>query len=366
MKNIFLLLLPLCIAASASQSEFFSTLDSALAGYYRQDATTPAISTDTLTPEWLHFVARGDSAMAAAICSEQIAHAQPGTSDYATMAEYLDDYYEAGSNEETLLFRMMDTETRNLKAGYPDPVRLARISELLVSQNPQRAADCNQLAIAALLNRQRETDGIDWISHLSQLRSNNERTGLITILFTAFLSLVIGAIAAVVAMRRRCRHAGLDTAEPGNFLKPDTGTKAMLALALSAFAQTKELNLLVDRKLTVGQSKDLYNSISSGKIIGEASDKFFASFDHAIHSLKPTFIDDVNALLVPEKQFVRSDDGKLIPELRLAALIHMDITDSNRLSEILGLSLNTIYTYRNRLKGRAINRNTFEHNLKNI
>ena len=57
---------------------------------------------------------------------------------------------------------------------------------------------------------------------------------------------------------------------------------------------------------------------------------------------------------------------KLNTELRILAFLRLGIDDSEQIAQFLGLSLNTIYTYRNRLKSRAINRNTFDADVMKI
>ena len=43
--------------------------------------------------------------------------------------------------------------------------------------------------------------------------------------------------------------------------------------------------------------------------------------------------------------------------------MRLGIDDTNRVAQILNLSVNTIYAYRNRLRNRAINRATFEQDI---
>ena len=50
----------------------------------------------------------------------------------------------------------------------------------------------------------------------------------------------------------------------------------------------------------------------------------------------------------------------------MLALMMTGITDSSRLARFLGLSLNTVYTYRTRLKGRALDRENFEEKLRKL
>lgn len=366
--KIFLVFLLICTSAlhiNASEQRFYAALDRALS-----DSTTitstASMAADTLQHEWQQFAAAGDSAMAAAICSEQIAQAIPGTPEFIITGDYLDTYYRANSDGETLLRRMMETETLNLEAGYASPQRLAAIGHLLKQVNIRRSYDSYRVAIKTILHDRQSADGVDYLTLLQSLECNRLNHAWLIYCLAAILLLAAGAAGTFAILHYR-HHK--NTTEPRNgFLGDDcnSASKIMLQLALTSYAQTKDLNLLVDRKLTAGQSKGLYSSISSGKIIGEITDKFFTAFDAAIHSISPNFIANLNNILIPEKRFADNGDGRLSPELRLAALIHMDITDSNRLSEILGLSLNTIYTYRNRLKGRAQNRETFESDLKSI
>ena len=80
----------------------------------------------------------------------------------------------------------------------------------------------------------------------------------------------------------------------------------------------------------------------------------------------PNFLVGLNRLLQPDKQLSLLPGDRLSPELRIAAFMRLGVTDSARLSQALGLSLNTIYTYRNRLKGRALDRDKFEENVAKV
>ncbi len=128
----------------------------------------------------------------------------------------------------------------------------------------------------------------------------------------------------------------------------------------------EDFNRLVGRKLKANQIQDLYKLIESGKMMQDQTERFFEVFDTAVFNIFPNFLQDVNALFQPDKQITLPESGKLTPELRIVAFIRLGVNDSNRLSKFLGLSLNTVYTYRNRLKGRAISRENFETDILNI
>ncbi len=128
----------------------------------------------------------------------------------------------------------------------------------------------------------------------------------------------------------------------------------------------EDFNRLVGRKLMANQTQDLYKMVESGKVLQDQTERFFVVFDAAIFKLFPTFVDDINKLLLPDKQITHTSVGRLTPELRLIAFMRLGVTDSTRISKFLGLSLNTIYTYRNRMKIRAIDRDNFEENIMKI
>lgn len=128
----------------------------------------------------------------------------------------------------------------------------------------------------------------------------------------------------------------------------------------------EDFNRLVGRKLKTGQSKDLYQMIESGKIIQEQTERFFTVFDAAVIKIFPTFTEDINSLLQPDKQIAPVAPDKLTPEQRIVAFMRLGVTDSVRISKFLGLSLNTVYTYRTRIKSRAIDRENFEKNIREM
>ena len=94
--------------------------------------------------------------------------------------------------------------------------------------------------------------------------------------------------------------------------------------------------------------------------------EFYQAFDLAFLKIYTTFIDDVNQLLRPEERYNIETPGSLNTELRIYALIRLGIYDSTKIAEFLKYSVNTIYTYRNKIKNKAIDRANFEENIMKI
>lgn len=86
----------------------------------------------------------------------------------------------------------------------------------------------------------------------------------------------------------------------------------------------------------------------------EDKERLFARFDALFLNLFPTFISALNAVLDESVQV--PDEGAaehLTSELRVFALTRLGITSADRIASILGVSRNTVYTYRNRIKTKV-------------
>jgi cell division protein FtsB len=117
-----------------------------------------------------------------------------------------------------------------------------------------------------------------------------------------------------------------------------------------------------DRKL-----EDLYAELKSSSAINEGVKMFHQNFDTAFLNIYPDFISEVNRLMTPDCQFeIEEDSTKLTTELRVLALIRLGIVDNQKIADILRSSITTIYTYRSKLKSRALQKDTFEDDVKQI
>lgn len=93
---------------------------------------------------------------------------------------------------------------------------------------------------------------------------------------------------------------------------------------------------------------------------------FYGKFDEAILNIYPSFIDKFNRLLRPDEQVVLKSGELLNTELRLYALIRIGIDDNAKIAEFLRCSISTVYTYRSKMKKRAINPETFEEQVRSL
>lgn len=123
---------------------------------------------------------------------------------------------------------------------------------------------------------------------------------------------------------------------------------------------------VVSRKIKAGQYDELLRMVESGKFSDNQNEEFYRVVDRAILDIYPHFIDSVNSLLREEERIPTGPDRCLTPELRIYAFVRFGVEESTRIARILHYSVATVYTYRNRMRNKAINRQTFDSDVRNI
>lgn len=112
--------------------------------------------------------------------------------------------------------------------------------------------------------------------------------------------------------------------------------------------------------------EDLLRELKSTHHGNENARLFYENFDNAFLNIYPTFVDEVNNLLQEGGKIEVRQGKRLTTESRVLALIRLGITDNQSIANILRASLTTIYTYRSKLKARAISKDDFEDQVKVI
>ena len=112
--------------------------------------------------------------------------------------------------------------------------------------------------------------------------------------------------------------------------------------------------------------EDLLRELKSTHHGNENARSFYENFDNAFLNIYPTFVDEVNNLLQEGGKIEVRQGKRLTTESRVLALIRLGITDNQSIAAILRASLTTIYTYRSKLKARAISKDDFEDQVKVI
>jgi len=122
----------------------------------------------------------------------------------------------------------------------------------------------------------------------------------------------------------------------------------------SAFIDKMEnTQQLVNRKIASRQFDDLLQLFKKADIQAER-DHLYASFDQIFLKLFPDFVNQYNALFHEKDRVLLNPGDTLTTEMRIFALIRLGITSSERIAKFLNYSLNTVRTYKTKIKNKAI------------
>jgi tetratricopeptide (TPR) repeat protein len=200
--------------------------------------------------------------------------------------------------------------------------------------------------------------------HIAQIEQWRRLTRIANIvLFIALVALII----AIYFMRRQLTRTAQikENLEISNRTK-DVYMTQFLTLCSLYMDKLKQFGKLANRKISAGQVDELYALTKSGKFVEEQSREFYVMFDEAFLHIYPSFVTNVNKLLRHDEQIELAKGEHLNTDLRILAFMRLGIDDTNQVAQILNYSVNTIYAYRNKLRNRAINRETFEADIMAI
>lgn len=183
---------------------------------------------------------------------------------------------------------------------------------------------------------------------------------------TSTVLFVITAALAVLFLRTTRRTRANEKNLESSRKKLEAYVGHFMELCSSYSSRLDQLTRLVTRKINSGQTDDLLKMINSGKINEQDSEDFYPLVDKAILDLFPDFVDNINTLLQPDKKIELKAGEVLTPELRIYAFVRLGVDQSTKIAQVLHYSVNTVYAYRNRMRNRAINRETFDSDVANI
>ncbi|MDP9048135.1 MAG: DUF6377 domain-containing protein [Bacteroidota bacterium] len=122
----------------------------------------------------------------------------------------------------------------------------------------------------------------------------------------------------------------------------------------------------IDKKLSSKRYDDALHAVKNLNLENERL-QLFHTFDKIFLGLFPEFINKFNSLFNDNEEIIIPEGQLLSTEHRIFALIRMGIHDPDRIAKLLGYSLNTIYSYKNRIKNKSFVANDeFEDRVMDI
>lgn len=207
---------------------------------------------------------------------------------------------------------------------------------------------------------------VPMIDNAYRQKINSSRDELMIYFLLVTFLLIVSGVLLFFFMRqmKRIRDAQQKLAATSKIQDSYIGN--FIGLCSSYAGKLESMSKLVSRKIAAGQTDELLKLIKSGKFTEEQNDDFYDIFDNAFLDLYPDFVDEVNKLLRPEEQMVVKKGNGLPAELRIYAFVRLGVEESTRISQILNYSVSTIYTYRNRMRNKAIDRENFDKDVMKI
>ncbi|MDE6410077.1 MAG: hypothetical protein K2K81_07535 [Muribaculaceae bacterium] len=188
---------------------------------------------------------------------------------------------------------------------------------------------------------------------------------LYALMVSVILIILIVILALLLREMRKRRQAHTQLASLSKM--KDSYIRDFIGLC-SAYSEKYDLLAkTVTRKIAAGQSQDLLKLLKNGKASESENEEFYQTIDRVFMSLYPDFIEQINNLLQPDQRYdVDKNTESLNPELRIYGFVRLGVTESAKIAKILNYSANTVYSYRNRMRNKAIDRDTFDEDVMKI
>ncbi len=132
------------------------------------------------------------------------------------------------------------------------------------------------------------------------------------------------------------------------------------------FAKIEKFKKSLEQKLAYRKWEDIISLVNNINLKKE-KEELLQNFDKVFLNLFPDFVKGYNTLFLEEDRAQLKDHEFLNTDLRIFALIRMGIHENEKIARILEYSVNTINTYKTRIKNKSIVPNEeFEHRIMEI
>ena len=339
---------------------------------------------------------------ALALNDRQLKLAQPETRRFSEVAFFRSCTYRDMGNTEMQKYWLLLSCLGDLRHSIKDQASLWTLAEVLAGEGDTelsylliRTSHEGLSMYNAPLRYLQSVNVLSMIDHNYQIMTNDQNTKLRLMLWliSILALLLLGATGYIyrqmkrLGMARQQLHTaneelqGLNaqlasTVESlnvsneklseSNTIK-DVYIGRFLALCSEYMKKMESFRSTVLKKEKSGQLEEYLSKSRMKEIKAKEVAEFTTDFDEAFLHIVPTFIEEFNALLKPDKRIVPPKEFTLTTELRIFALIRLGINDSSKIAEFLHYSVQTIYNYRSSVKNNAIGeRDDFEDRVRKI
>jgi hypothetical protein len=368
------------------------------AQYYRQliIQIAPKGSYDYIFNQATYTCETGDEDKAIQMLEDYLPQLKSGTRTYSIITSTLAYFYQRKQNLEQQEHYLLLSAISDERGAIRENNSLRSLSELLMDKG-----DCDN-AYRYLFQSFREAQFYGSRLRLMQMgriapqvmqlydeeRSQTQRLTTTILIIISIVSLIlIGGIFYTLKLIRKNRSANQQILEMNKTLAVQNEAISNINNQMKEANRIKEeyigrfLELssvliergekrlkLFNRLARERKLEELYAELKKTEPVNNSIHDFHQDFDVAFLNIFPDFIANVNQLLTTENRFEQEAESakRLTTELRILALLRLGISDNQKIADILRSSLTTIYTYRSKLKAKAIHKETFEDDIRKI
>ncbi len=308
-----------------------------------------------------------------AVLTELVKNIDPDTSTHAIACHILASIAKARGDHQEYLYFLAKSAMTDLRRSTLEVVSLQELGGVLFEMGQTGRA--HEYLLAALKNAvesrasvrmMQTTELLNVVESDHQAQIDRWRAWTNAIMAVLAVTLITLMVTIFYLRRQLKRGQALKASLQEAGRTKDVYLSRFMALSSIYMDKLTQFCKLANRKITAGQTDELLKMVKSPKFIDEQSKEFYSVFDDAFLHLYPNFVEEINKLLRPDQQIKLADGELLNTDLRILAFTRLGIDDANQVARILNFSINTIYAYRNRLRNRAINRDTFEADIARI
>lgn len=319
------------------------------------------------------YLADGESLVARAVLLELLAQLSENSNMYARVSHKLSQIAKETGEVNEYVYYLALSAIADIKSATLEIMSLQELggymfecgdvehAHLYLSVALDYAVRCN-----AMMRMAQSSQAMPLIQNAHEVELQQQQNK-VYVFIAVMVMLLIGLVVALLLLRREMKRMSVlqDSLRGANQTK-DVYIAQFLSLCSIYMDKLNQFSKIVNRKIAAGKVDDLFRMTKSGKFVEEQSREFYDVFDNAFLHIYPSFVEDVNALLRSDEQIVLPEGELLNTDLRILAFMRLGIEESARIAQVLNYSVNTIYTYRNKLKNKAINRENFEADIMKI
>lgn len=122
----------------------------------------------------------------------------------------------------------------------------------------------------------------------------------------------------------------------------------------------------IENKIKTHKIDELHALLNKQNIKDER-EEMYRTFDSVFLNIFPGFVMKFNALFNKEDQVILKNNVQMNTDLRIFALIRLGISDTEKIAHILDYSVNTINTYKTKIKNRStVSNEDFEKEILSV